>query len=48
MRESIAEGLTAIERGEGREWTPELMAELDRAADERIRQGLPPKPDVCP
>lgn len=48
LRASIAEGLAAIERGEGREWTPELMDEIDREADEGIRQGWQPKPDVCP
>lgn len=48
LRASVAEGLAAIERGEGIEWTPELMDELEREADERIRLGLQPKPDVCP
>jgi putative addiction module CopG family antidote len=48
LRESVAEGLAALERGEGREWTPELMDELDRRADEQLRLDLPPKPDVCP
>ena len=49
LRASIAEGLAAIERGEGSELTPELiMEEIEREADERIRLGLRPKPDVCP
>lgn len=48
LRASVAEGLAAIERGEGIVWTPELMDELEREADERIRLGLQPKPDVCP
>lgn len=48
LRASIAESLAAIERGEGREWTPELMDEIEREADEMIRLGLPPHPDVCP
>lgn len=48
LRVSIAEGLAAIERGEGHELTPELWDEIDREADERIRLGLLPHPDVCP
>lgn len=48
IRESIAEGLAEIERGEGFEWTPELMDEISREADEQIRLGQPPKLDVCP
>lgn len=48
LRASIAEGLAAIKRGEVREFTPELMAKIDREADEQIRRGLPPDPDVCP
>ncbi|MCC6756168.1 MAG: type II toxin-antitoxin system ParD family antitoxin [Solirubrobacterales bacterium] len=48
LRASIAEGLAAIERGEGVELTPEVMDEIEREADERLRLGLSPKPDVCP
>ena len=48
IRASVAAGLAAIERGEGSELTPELWEEIDREADEQIRLGLPPKPDVCP
>jgi len=48
LRASITEGLAAIERGEGIELTPESMEEIDRVADEQIRLGVPPKPDVCP
>jgi hypothetical protein len=40
--------LAEIERGEGYEWTPELMEEISREADEQIRLGRLPKPDVCP
>jgi antitoxin ParD1/3/4 len=48
LRASIAEGLAAIGRGEGRELTPELWEEIEREADEMIRLGVPPNPDVCP
>jgi plasmid stabilization system protein ParE len=42
VRESIAEGLAAIERGEGTELMAETWREIEREADERIWQGLPP------
>jgi len=48
LRASVAEGLAAIERGDVVEFTPALMAKIDREADEQIRRGLPPDPDVCP
>jgi antitoxin ParD1/3/4 len=48
IRASIDEGIAAIERGEGREWTPELRDEINREADERIRLARLPDPDVCP
>jgi antitoxin ParD1/3/4 len=48
LRASIQEGLAAIERGEGREWTPELMEEISQEASKRARLGVVPKPDVCP
>lgn len=48
IRESLREGIAAIERGEGREWTPELREIINREADRRIQLGRQPKPDVCP
>jgi antitoxin ParD1/3/4 len=48
IRASLAEGLAEIERGEGVEWTPELMDEISREVDERIRRGDMPNPDACP
>src|SRR5688500_546135 len=48
IRASIEKGLAELERGEGYEWTPELMEEISREADEMIRLGRLPKPDVCP
>lgn len=44
LREAIAEG----EKGEGVPWTPELMEQILRNADERQRRGEMPNPDVCP
>jgi antitoxin ParD1/3/4 len=48
LRASVANGLAAIERGEGSELTPALLDEIDREADEQLRLGVPPKLDVCP
>jgi putative addiction module CopG family antidote len=44
LREAIAEG----EKGEGVPWTPELMDQLRREADEMRHRGEKPDPDVCP
>jgi len=48
LRASIAEGFAAVERGEGIELTPEHLEELGREAEERVRLGLQPDPDVLP
>jgi antitoxin ParD1/3/4 len=48
LRAKIAEGFEAIDRGEGIAWTPTLMDELEREAEEMYRQGKQPDPDVCP
>jgi antitoxin ParD1/3/4 len=44
LRAAIAEG----EEGEALPWTPELMAQLQREAEEMHRRGEMPDPDVCP
>lgn len=44
LRALIAEG----EEGEGVPWTPELMKQLSREADEMYLRGEEPDPDVCP
>jgi antitoxin ParD1/3/4 len=36
------------EQGEGIPYTPELLDEIDREVDERLRRGDQPSPDVCP
>jgi antitoxin ParD1/3/4 len=43
LRAAIAEG----EEGEGIPYTPELLEEIDREADERFLRGEIPHPDVC-
>ena len=48
LRASIAAGLAAIDRGEGIEWTPEVMERISQEASEMARLGKMPKPDVCP
>ncbi len=48
LRESLAEAEAELDRGEGAEWTPELMEQLVRDADELLHQGARPDPDVCP
>lgn len=44
LRALLREG----EEGDSVPWTPELMAQLSQEADEMIRQGIEPDPDVCP
>lgn len=44
LRAAIAEG----EQGETIPWTPEMMEQLSREADEMFLRGEKPDPDVCP
>ncbi len=44
LRELVAEG----EIGEGVPWTPDLIKEIRREADEMHRRGELPDPEVCP
>lgn len=48
LRTKVAEGFASIERGEGIAWTPALMDELEREAEELYHRGEQPDPDVCP
>jgi antitoxin ParD1/3/4 len=48
LRAMIRVGLDELDRGEGVEWTPELMERLSREADEMYRRGELPNADVCP
>jgi antitoxin ParD1/3/4 len=48
LRNSVGEGFSAIERGEGIELTPELMDDIEREAEEACRRGEQPHPDACP
>jgi antitoxin ParD1/3/4 len=48
LRAKIQVGLDQLDRGEGIPLTPELLDEIDREVDERLRRGDHPNPDVCP
>jgi Arc/MetJ-type ribon-helix-helix transcriptional regulator len=48
LRESLVRANEQIERGEFVEWTPDLLEQWDREADELMRQGRQPKADVRP
>jgi antitoxin ParD1/3/4 len=48
IRASLAEARASIERGEGIEWSPELMDDIEREVAERVRRCEMPHPDVCP
>jgi len=44
LRAAVAAG----EEGESLPWTPELMDQLSREAEEMHQRGETPDPDVCP
>lgn len=46
LQTSIGEADAELDRGEGVEWSPELIEELVREADELLLQGARPNPDV--
>ncbi len=45
LRAKVAEGFAEIERGEGIEWTPALMDDIEREVEELYLQGAQPDPD---
>ena len=48
LRSLLAVGLEQAKRGELVEFTPELMEDIHRRAEERFLRGEEPDPDVCP
>lgn len=48
LRAKLQHAADQLDRGEGEEWTPELMEQIDREADDMYRRGESPDPDVCP
>ena len=48
LRSLVLVGLEQAQRGELVEFTPELLEDIHRRAEERFRGGEEPHPDVCP
>jgi putative addiction module CopG family antidote len=48
IRQSVAEGVAAIERGEGIELTDDYWDSIQDRIDERNRLGIPLSPNVLP
>jgi putative addiction module CopG family antidote len=45
---ALAVGLDELDRDKTVEYTPELLAEVDREADRLLAEGVALDPDVCP
>jgi antitoxin ParD1/3/4 len=48
LRARLRPGLEQLDRGEGVMFTPELVSEMRRDAEERFSRGERPNPDVVP
>lgn len=48
FRAKLRIGLDQLERGESAPYTPELVEQMRRIAEDRFRRGERPKPDVVP
>ena len=48
LRSLLAVGLEQAQRGKLVEFTPNLLEDIHRRAEERFLRGEEPKPDVCP
>jgi antitoxin ParD1/3/4 len=48
LRDKLQIGLDQLDRGEYVLFTPELMDQLGREVDDRLRRGEQPNPDVVP
>lgn len=48
LRSALQIGLDQLDRGEGIPFTPDLMAEIRREAEDLFRRGERPDPDVVP
>ena len=48
LKAAIAVGIEQIERGEAIPWTPDLLDQLKREAEEDVRLGRPFDDDVIP
>ena len=48
LRGLLREAEEQTRQGKILEWTPELRRRLREEAEEMVRLGIPPNPDVCP
>jgi antitoxin ParD1/3/4 len=48
LRAKLQTGIDQLDRGEGIPFTHELVLEMRREAQDRLRRGERPNPDVCP
>ncbi len=48
LRAALTVGMAEIDRGEGVEYTPQVLKEIDREADRMLAEGVAPDPDVWP
>lgn len=48
LRSLLREGELDFEQGNVVKWTPELHRQWRQEAEEMVRQGVAPDPDVCP
>jgi hypothetical protein len=48
FREAVAQGAAQLDRGEGRELTPELLGEMTQRALDEMHSGKPITPEVLP
>ena len=48
LRAKLQIGLDQLDRGESAPFTPELVEQMRREAEDRFRRGKRPKPDVVP
>lgn len=48
LRSLLGVGLEQLSRGEFVAYTPDSMKDVNRRAQEALRRGDKPKPDVCP
>lgn len=48
LRASLAEAEAEDARGESARFTPDLVAQMESAAQQMLRDGREPDPDVCP
>ncbi len=48
LRAKLQIGLDQLDRGESAPFTPELVEQMRCEAENRLRRGERPNPDVCP